>query len=186
VNRSLKVALKEWDVVCRALGEGRQMLLLRKGGISEGIGGFEIEHRQFFLFPTFLHQKLDMLKPAEQAKMVARTDEPEDITLSYAGEIVDILQLRSREQMDRLEAEHIWAPPLLDMRFNYKPKNPLYLLTVRAYRLASPVTIRNTPDYAGCKSWVPLEKAIEFEASPVMDDAAFAARRDRIKSVVHE
>jgi len=111
---------------------------------------------------------------------VAHASEPEEITLAYAGEIVDILQLKSREQMDRLDEQHLWTPPLIDMRFNYKPKNPLYLLTVRAYRLERPVTIHNTPEYAGCKSWVPLEKAIEFTASPVLDDAVFEKSRQRV------
>jgi len=179
---SLNVALKEWDIVCRSLGSGRQMILLRKGGISESIGGFEIEHRKFLLFPTFLHQNLAMLKPPEQAVMVAHAAEPDEIELAYAGEIVDIVQVQSREKMDRLDAEHIWTPPLIDMRFNYRPKNPLYLLTVRAYKLAKPVTIRNTPEYAGCKSWVPLEKPVEFEASPVLDDSTFEARRGKILS----
>ncbi len=177
---TLQVALKEWDIVCRALGTGRQMILLRKGGISESIGGFEIEHRKFLLFPTFLHQNLAMLKPAEQAKMVSHSAEPDEILIQFVAEIVDILQLQSREQIDRLDKEHIWAPPLIDMRFNYKPKNPLYLLTVRAYKLASPVTLRNTPAYAGCKSWVPLENEVAIDATPVMSDAAFEDRRTEI------
>jgi len=43
-------------VVCSALEAGRQIILLRKGGIYESAGEFEIEHRQFLFFPTFLHQ----------------------------------------------------------------------------------------------------------------------------------
>ena len=63
----LNVALKEWATVCAALGDGRQMILLRKGGIYESAGEFEIEHRQFLLFPTYLHQNAEMLKPAAHA-----------------------------------------------------------------------------------------------------------------------
>ena len=37
-------------------------------------------------------------------------------------------------QMDALDGEHIWTAPLIDMRFNYRPQNPLYLLLVRAFR----------------------------------------------------
>jgi hypothetical protein len=67
------------------------------------------------------------------------------------------------------------------MRFNYRPANPLYLLLVRAYRLPQPMTVQNTPEYAGCKSWVPLEHEISTEgAAVVIDDAAYAARRKRI------
>ena len=182
---SLQVALKEWDTVCRALGEGRQCILLRKGGILEAIGGFEIEHRQFLLFPTFLHQNLAMLKPDAQAGFKQLAEEPAEITMGYGGTVTDILQLKDRSQMDALEDQHIWTSPLIDMRYNYRPKNPLYLLIVRAFKLASPVTVANTPEYAGCKSWVPLASAVAFEASPVMDDATFDVRRqlilDRLK-----
>ena len=76
---------------------------------------------------------------------------------------------------------HIWTAPLIDMRFNYRPENPLYLLIVRAYRLHTPTKIPNTPAYAGCKSWVPLDAAIDTGgATSVLEDASYAQRRQRI------
>ena len=64
---------------------------------------------------------------------------------------------------------------------NYKPQNPLYLMLVRAYRLAEPVTVENTPAYAGCKSWVPLDEPIAVVgATPAIDDAAYERRRGAI------
>jgi hypothetical protein len=181
----LSVALKEWAVVCQALESGRQIILLRKGGIVEAIGGFELEHSQFLLFPTYLHQNASMLKAEAQAGVLASSAEPEQITIRSAAEVTDIVRLSSRAQMDAIEAEHIWASPLIDMRFKYRPKNPLYLLIVRAYQLAAPVTIRNTPDYAGCKSWVPLAEAIDCsEAKAAMDDRRFAERRERIRAAI--
>ena len=177
---SLATALKEWATVCRALETGRQMLLLRKGGISESVGGFELENREFLLFPTYLHQSLYQLKPEAHGGFEPHAAEPRQVRLSAAGVVTDIVQLRSRAQMDALEDEHVWAPPLIDMRFNYRPENPLYLLLVRAYRLHQPVTVDNTPAYAGCKSWVPLDQPVETGgALPVLDDVKyeFACRR---------
>jgi len=177
--------LKEWATVCQALETGRQVLLLRKGGIYEAAGEFELENPQFLLFPTYLHQNLVMLKPADQAGFEARSSEPQQIRLSAAGEVTDIVQLKSRSQMDALDAEHVWTAPLIDMRFNYKPQNPLYLMLVRAYRLSEPVTVENTPEYAGCKSWVPLEQTIDTSnAQPVIDDAAYERRRTAIREIV--
>jgi hypothetical protein len=182
---SLQVALKEWATVCRALESGRQILLLRKGGIYESAGEFEVEHREFLLFPTHLHQKLEMLKEAERAGFEPRAEEPAEITLSAAGVVTDIIQVKSRAQIDALDAEHIWAPPLIDMRFNYRPENPLYLMLVRAYRLHEPVTIANTPAYAGCKSWVPLDHEIATgDALPVLDDVRFEHHRRHIIEIV--
>ena len=57
-NRS---ALKEWATVEAALAEGPVVLLIRKGGISERRGDFQVEHREFWLFPTHYHQNLHEL-----------------------------------------------------------------------------------------------------------------------------
>src|SRR5438045_5330473 len=177
----LNGALKEWASVCSALEEGRQIILLRKGGILEAIGGFELEHPQFFLFPTYLHQNAQMLKERERKRLVTFKEEPAQIVISSAATVTDIVRLRDRAQMDRLDQEHIWTSPLIDMRFNYRPQNPLYLLLLRVYRLAEPITIQNTPAYAGCKSWVPLEGALSTSgARGVVDDAAYQERRARM------
>src|SRR5687767_4389669 len=178
---SLQTALKEWATVCRALEGGRQILLLRKGGIYEAGGEFELENRQFLLFPTYLHQNLKMLKPEAHEGFEPRAEEPQQVRLSAAGVVTDIVQVGSRARMDTLDDEHVWAPPLIDMRFNYKPENPLYLLLVRAYRLPQPAVVDNTPAYAGCKSWVPLDHPLATGgATPVLDDVKYAFRRRAI------
>jgi hypothetical protein len=182
---SLQIALKEWATVCNALESGRQMILLRKGGIYEAAGEFELENQQFLLFPTYLHQNLNMLKPEAHAGFTAVSAEPGEVRISAAGVVTDVVQLCSREQMDRIDDEHVWTKPLIDMRFNYKPQNPLYLMLVRAYRLHRTVTVANTPAYAGCKSWVPLEEPIgTADAIPVMNDLKYEVRRKRILGLI--
>ena len=178
---SLQIALKEWASVTRALERGTQIILLRKGGIYEAAGEFEVEHRQFLLFPTYLHQNLKMLKPTTHEGFEPRSEEPAQIRLSCAGVVTDILQLQDRRQMDAIDDEHVWTDPLIDMRFNYRPENPLYLLLVRAYRLHDAHVIDNTPAYAGCKSWVPLDREIPTGgALPVLDDVKYEHKRQAI------
>jgi len=178
---TLHVALKEWASVCRALETGRQILLLRKGGIYESAGEFELEHREFVFFPTYVHQNLRMLKPEAQEGFAPHEAEPRTVTLSLAGRVTEIVQVNSRAQMDRLDAEHIWTAPLIDMRFNYRPENPLHVLLVRAYRLATPVVVENTPAYAGCKSWVALDAGVSTDnAAVALEDDEFELRRQRI------
>src|SRR5437870_4262401 len=99
MQSAMNVALKEWAVVCQALSTGRQIILLRKGGISESTGGFELENREFLLFPTYLHQNVDMLKSEAHDHVEKRDDEPAEIVLSAAGKVTDIVQLKSRAQM---------------------------------------------------------------------------------------
>ncbi len=50
------LALKEWAVVVQALAVGKQILLLRKGGLYERHGRFSTDPREFFFFPTYVHQ----------------------------------------------------------------------------------------------------------------------------------
>ena len=184
---ALNVALKEWSVVCHALETGRQMILLRKGGIVEAIGGFELEHSQFLLFPTYLHQNLEMLKPEARPGFAPASAEPDQITIRSAAEVTDIIRLTDRKQMDGLEAEHIWTPPLIDMRYSYRPKNPLYLLLVRAYTLPGVVTIQNTVEYSGCKSWVPLAHSVDCAgATPAISDSQYNAGREHINAALQK
>jgi hypothetical protein len=183
----LQIALKEWDSVCSALEGGRQIVLLRKGGIHESTGQFELENPQFLLFPTYLHQNAKSLKSTEHSRLVAMTAEPAQLELRAAASVTDIIQLQSRAQIDAIDSEHIWTTPLIDMRFNYRPENPLYLLLVRVYQLPRPITIANTLAYAGCKSWVPLTEPIDTANSiPVLGDAAYETRRSFIRQQTAE
>lgn len=185
LSHSLNVALKEWDAVCHALLSGRQILLLRKGGILEQSqkNRFSITHNQFLLFPTFLHQSRGELKAEVEFEPAAA--EPEHVLISAAAVVSDIVKVDSRQQIDRLDHQHIWTSSLIDMRFKYKPQNPLYLVLVRTYRLAAPVTLANVPAYAGCKSWVPLERDISTAgATPVLGEDDFQQRRDAVLHVL--
>jgi hypothetical protein len=178
---SLDVALKEWATVVRALETGQQIMLLRKGGILEqsARNRFEMKHEQFLLFPTYLHQSRGELKPAIEFEPASA--EPQQVRITAAGVVSDIIKVESRRQVDRLDDEHIWTPSLIDMRFNYKPQNPLYLVLVRAYRLHEPVIFANTPAFAGCKSWVPLDEPVAIgDALPVLDDVRYEHRRSAL------
>lgn len=179
--QTLNVALKEWDSVCRALATGRQIILLRKGGIYDNNGEFEVQHKQFLLFPTYLHQNLKLLKPQAHADFRAFSGEPPQVALDSAAAVTDVIQIKSRSQMDAIDDEHIWTTAQIDMRFSYRPDNPLYLLLLRAYRLASPIPVANTPEYAGCKSWVPLNQDVATQdARPALDDVTYHSRQENI------
>jgi len=164
----LNVALKEWSVVCDAVLSGQQSLLLRKGGIYESGGEFELEHSRFVLFPTVLHQKPDSVKPPwrDQIKTVDR--EPDEMTIRGWAEVFWIFRVPDRPAMDRLDDLHLWDKPLIDMRFNYRPDYPLYVIVLRAWALPEALKIKIDEQYAGCKSWVPLKEAVALQGSRVI------------------
>jgi hypothetical protein len=182
----LDIALKEWAIVCDLLVEGRLALLLRKGGIHEsgGPGVFELEHPRFLLFPSWAHQKPEMIKPEHRGR-VQVLEEPETIPFRGLAEVARIWRVPTRAAFETLDDLHCWTSAQIDMRFNYRPENPLYLMAVRAYRLERESSVPNRPEYAGCKSWVPLRpsEAVEDRAARVvMSDDAFASVVNRVTS----
>ena len=66
VGRVSEHALKEWAVTIAALAAGDQVLIVRKGGIGEK--RFELPHPRFYLFPTYAHQRPELVKPAGRAR----------------------------------------------------------------------------------------------------------------------
>lgn len=189
----LDVALKEWAVVCDLLAAGRCCLLLRKGGIHEdgGPGRFALNHDRFLMFPAWEHERLDWVKPEwlPEDLSVVEPDKPEpsQVTFKCYAEAARIWQIPSRAAFEKLNDLHPWATPQIDMRFNYKPDRPLYLLALRVFRLAQPVRVPNHDSFAGCVSWVPLptETAIACEGSEaVIADDAFGSLIDRVDRVM--
>ncbi len=184
----LRIALKEWAIVCDLLLSGEQVVLLRKGGVHEeaGPGRFRLEHDRFALFPAWEHQKPGWIKPRFRDRVQTYEREPTQIALRGFGVAGRIWEVPSRAAFDELDDLHGWEQPQVDMRFDYKPQRPLYLLAIRAYRSEHPKSIDVDPRYWGCKSWVDLrpEHAIDdVAAEPVLSDNEFAAVIDRIESV---
>ncbi len=65
----MPIAFKEWAVTVRALAEGEQLVAMRKGGIREENKHFEVEHDRFFLYPTFDHQRNDLVRESHHPEL---------------------------------------------------------------------------------------------------------------------
>lgn len=180
-----QVALKEGSAVVEALAAGRQLLLLRKGGIRDPKGMFELENREFLLYPTWEHQEPAHLR-AEYRKWLRPPPVPSapiEFRL-YAG-VAFTQQIRDPEVLDSLTDYHIWTPEFIVQRMSYRPASPTLLAAVRAYRLKKPVLQAAHPEYAGCKSWVPLAEPISLRgAEPVVDNRSFRAALEKIAGTV--
>ena len=53
VANEWEIAFKEWAVAVDALTNGNQIMLVRKGGISEDSKHFTVIHDKFLLYPTY-------------------------------------------------------------------------------------------------------------------------------------
>ena len=178
-------ALKEWAVVCKALEEGRQVVLLRKGGILEYRQGFKVEHDRFLLFPTYEHQAKDHLQPdyAERLDQVQR-DQPLTGTnriTSYA-EAVEVREITDRNWLKMLAKYHIWSESYVSTRMDYNPMKPMSVILLRVFKLDRPIIIDNKPDWVGCRSWIPLD--IDVLGRPIMDDLTFDKISSEVKGVL--
>jgi hypothetical protein len=181
-NLTVGIALKEWDLVINEMMAGHQAILLRKGGILEANNEFELEHRRFLFYPTFVHQDPRMVKANKRAAIRNAASEPALVEIRGYGEVVSILKVPGRAQMDALTDLHVWDAPLIDMRFAYRPEKPLYVVVVRAMALPRLVSVANTLAYAGCKSWVPLEQEMDVTgATPAMATEKLQEVAERVR-----
>ena len=180
--RSSRSALKEWAAIEGALASGRLTLLVRKGGIYEKRGGFEVEHRDFWIFPTGWHQNESELSRAflEHLEDTPRFA-PNAIALRVHCEVIDALRIESLEAVQRLGDLQPFTSETLRSRFEYRNKPYLHVLVVRARVLPEPRVVANTPAYEGCVSWVELDEEVSADgAVPVLGDEEFAAARAEV------
>lgn len=182
-------ALKEWAVSVDALLEGKQIVVMRKGGIAEETRDFRLITDGFCLLPAYEHQKAHLLKP-EYAGMLERTlrewsPEQERIRIrGYAEAVLDI-EVTDRETLDKLRDLHIWTDEFAEERLKWKRKNPLHVLLLRVYRLEEELSVPTIPAYTGCKSWVQLEDGPQLPSmKPVLTDAEFDAAVQSVKTAL--
>ncbi len=181
-------ALKEWSAVVHALLDGRQRVLLRKGGIGEK--RFELAARDFLLFPTVAHSHAERVRPEHRDLLAPGVaDSAEDrLVVRAAAKVVAAVPVNRPEGLSAIEDLHIWtAESVRADRLDFRPKHKLAVLVVSVLPLAEPVTITRTPDYGGCKSWVELPVRAPLGPpvyDPVHDKAALDEVAVRVRDAV--
>ncbi len=180
-----QMALKEWAVTVRALAQGTQVLLLRKGGIHETDKDFRVIHPEFLLYPTYEHQREDLLKDGYQADLRQVLEEPRQdnqITFTHWAKVEETIQVSQQDRADDLSPYHIWTNEYAQSRLRWKPMLPLSILLLRVYSLENPFTVPNLPEYSGCTSWVDILDRVSLgRLQPVLSDEEFLRQVDAIK-----
>ena len=117
----MPIAFKEWAVTVRALAEGEQLVTLRKGGIREEHKHFELEHDRFFLYPTFEHQRNDVVRASHQPELrraleegVWPDEEPPPHALTRDGGIPQPDRVRIRAWAQVVEHFTVTDPRVVD------------------------------------------------------------------------
>jgi hypothetical protein len=200
----MPIAFKEWAVTVRALAEGEQLVTLRKGGIREEHKHFELEHDRFFLYPTFEHQRNDVVRASHQPELrraleegVWPDEEPPPHALTRDGGIPqpDRVRIRAWAQVtehwtvtdprvvDALSPYYVWTTDYAEKRLSWKRRHPLHVLLLRTHRIPRPVTVKVREDFHGCKSWLEITRDLPFEGTPVLSDDEFGRVREEIASI---
>ena len=186
-------ALKEWAVVCKGLEEGRQTILLRKGGIMERKDGFELKHNDFYIFPTYEHQSRDLLQQdyAEKFESILPSKPIDDQNAIYLyAKVIFITETFNREMLYDLRDFHIWNEKYISLRMDYNPEKPLSIVLLRVYRLSTALNVTLSPQQAGCRSWIDfqspsMEDSEDNIGRPVLCNDTFHERQSQLMEVLN-
>lgn len=192
-SQTCTAALKEWAVTCRALQEGRQVLLLRKGGIEDDYGVFALEHQTFWLQPTYEHQSEDRVKPQDRDLFGTVAAAQQD------GENLDFIALGLWAQVARvwalppdaddnlqklLRAPHIYEESYLRLRLDYKLAHPLLCVALRVFQVEKPHSVPMRPEFLGCRSWIELSQGLPLDGKPALDNTKFQQQLDLLETAL--
>jgi hypothetical protein len=190
----INVAFKEWAVICDTLGNGKQSLILRKGGIHEGKKGFQFEHEKFALFPTRFHEQGQSVRIDAKESVIPKTEYEigETVPIQYWAKIDSIWNLSQWESVAALNEFHIWTEQIILERYHWdKEKNEepaISVALVRAYRFEAKLNITYEKKYGGCRSWVKLPlltEEHEDKSVPALKDSEFGELKNRIVNILN-
>jgi hypothetical protein len=180
-------ALKEWSAAVLAMLDGRQTVLLRKGGIHEKRFDARLGAApEFVFFPTVAHGHAERVRPEHRDLLdAAAPDSTEaEVVIRAGAKVVAAVAVNHPDALGEIEETHIWtAASVRADRLDFRPKHRLTVLVVQARALVEPLRLPRMPEYAGCTSWVDLPIAPAW-ADPVHDDATLAAVAERVRGSV--
>lgn len=160
------IAFKEWEVVCKALGAGRQTVILRKGGIHEGRAGFAWKHERFALFPTRFHAQGQGVKPLDWERFgegeLSEWKEGEIVPVQWQCTVTEAVTLENWEEVKALDHLHIWTPEVVRERFDWEMKGmkgqSLHIAYVEVCALEKKLDfVYEKKRHGGCRSWLELD-----------------------------
>lgn len=180
----MTTALKEWSAAVHALLDGRQTVLLRKGGIHEK--RFAVAADEFLLFPTVAHSHAERVRPEHRDLLTASAADSteEHVVIRSAAKVVAAVAVSRESGLSDIEHLHIWTAESVQAdRLDFRARHQLTVLVVQAFPLTEPIRLAREPQYRGCASWVQLP-ANAHVGEPVHDAAALDGIAGRVRAAV--
>lgn len=200
----MPIAFKEWAVTVRALAEGEQLLTLCRGVAGQAEPTFSLDHDRFFLYPTFEHQRIDLIRGSHQPElrraleegvwpdgepplhMLGRPDgiaQPDRVRIRAWAEIADQWTITDPRTVNELSPFYIWTTDYAEKRLAWRRRHPLHVVLLRTHRIPRPVTVRIKNDFGGRGSFVEIARELSFEGTPVLSDAEFERAHEEIARI---
>ena len=136
--------------------------------------GFEVKHNDFYLYPTFEHQSKEYLQNDyldELGTILINRPVSNRNTITAYAKAVEVRETNDERILHQLRKFHIWNDHYVSIRLNYNPKRPMSVILLRVYKMNKPLEIENRPEFAGCKSWIPIPLSnSECEPSSDLDN----------------
>jgi hypothetical protein len=171
-------AFKEWAIVCDSILRGETSLIFRKGGIAEGVKGFQFKHRHFFLFPTYFHEQIERTRLNPERDVKQRKD---CVAITVFVEIEFAKLLRNLNPLRALESFHVLHPSVLEERFHHDKQDGLHVAFIHAFRISPLWELAFQPAFGGCRSWITLPVPPDhLGIEPVLSDEEQNRRRSLI------
>lgn len=181
---------KEWQIVCEALADGRQTVLLRKGGIHEGRQGFSFAHESFFLFPTRFHAQGNHVREGKVTEM-PEWQAGDELQITHHAKAQWAVTLTDWRQVAALEPFHIYTEATVRDRFEWEDKGmaagSIHVALVRVSQLAEPWKLPYEPGFGGCRSWIKMPEAPAgclAHARHAVSDEAFGTLKETLATAI--
>jgi len=198
----MPIAFKEWAVTVRALAEGEQLLTLRKGAPQ----GHELalEHERFFLYPTFDHQRADLVRESHRPELARALEEgvwsdgeptaqtmlrgveiaqPDRVRIRAWAEVAAQYTITDRRSLDALSPFYVWSTEYAAKRLDWRRRQPLHVILLRTYRIPRPVTVKVRDEFDASLNWLELTRELPFEGTPVLSDEEFERASEEIAAI---
>ena len=157
-------------------------MLIRKGGIHDKDQPFALPCSKAVLFPSFEHQKNDLLK-IKPVTSNPSYDEGDRVEIQYWVDFTECLVLEASKVSTAFHQEHIWTEEFVTQKFKWKPERPVFCILCRTYRLPEYSATIYQKKYGGCRSFIELSEAFHFDQSqPVLSDSDYIRKSQSIRS----
>ena len=177
--------LKEWATVVKALEQGKQTVILRKGGILETASGFNIESKKFFLFPTWEHQETKHVRPEFHDFLNNVLDNKPNEGFNKISSYAEVMyekDVEDEEIINNLTEFHVWSDSYIQERRRWMPEKPMRAVFLKTIKIPE-FNLSLKPEFSGCKSWIELNS--NFESGHLsLSDKEIDDKLEKFKEIV--